>query len=240
MIDFKVIYMGKYFLFLFFYLIFMSKSYSGVIFSGTRFVLNEKDNDLSITIRNKEGARFLIKSNIENDSDENSNGEFGLISTPPLFTINGNSEQKIKIIKYGHDSTKSNEERLFRLNVSVIPFSEKDSSLSNIVQIGIKYHFNIFYRSNRLNADNSSDFQRYKLKFMRESEGLGILNESNYHIAIAELKVNGNKSEKSYLLKPHQKIVSEQCKRQEKFCIVKWKYLDDIGTLSSEITDYVQ
>ncbi|HCH50945.1 MAG TPA: molecular chaperone, partial [Proteus sp.] len=114
-------------------------TYANVIYSGTRFIYNESDNHITISVKNKNTQEdYLIQSWITKEN----NKKTPFIITPPLFKLKGSQDSVLKLTKI-EPIIESNRESIFYLNSKAIPLKDSDN---NSLHISLKSVFKLFYR----------------------------------------------------------------------------------------------
>lgn len=90
---------------------------AGIIVGGTRVVYDGAKKESSLSVNNPDKIPYLIQTWIENNDSSSSKAPF--IVTPPLFRLDGEQQNLLRIIRSGN--LPEDQESLFWLNVKAIP-----------------------------------------------------------------------------------------------------------------------
>lgn len=193
---------------------------ASITINGTRFVYDQYQKSINIGIRNEGNDYYLINSEIQNNNQE---GIF--IITPPLFSLQPNSENKIRIF-YSGRKLPDDRESLFKLVITAIPSDNKKGK--NQVQMAIRSHFKLFFRPRKLTADPESAYQKLIVK--KQDKGIFLINPTPYYITLINLSIEDQPVEKSQLIAPLSQIELNYCQRGIK-CKLTWQTFNDEGAL---------
>ncbi len=195
---------------------------AGIVLGGTRVIYDEGKKEVSISIENKGKEPYLIQSWIENANASKSNH---FLITPPLFRIDGDKKNALRIFKL--DETFPNDrESLFFLNVKSIPGSTIDG---NKLQIAIRNRLKLIYRPVTLQED-SPESQTNKLKWTRSGNKLKVTNPTPYYQNFMFIKLNEkdiNLREKSYVAPFSDAYFDISSASGKK---ISWKIINDYGS----------
>ena len=211
--------------------------HAGVAIGGTRFVYEEKNPQLNITLENSDDRPYLIKTQIlpNADSGVTPTGNVPFVATPPLFLLNGKKQNQIRVVSSDNQLSKD-KESLFDLVVTAIPSSgEKESS--NTVQVAIRSHMKLIYRPSGLQGNPEKAYQQ--LGWLLSSQGLSIRNPTPFYITLFNTTVNGKKIETPAVLAPFSVRQTFWCKSNS-HCQIHWQAINDFGkvlpSLNKDIT----
>lgn len=100
-------------------------SHAALTLNNTRLVFNGDKRSTSVVVRNPSKSIYAVQAWINTDADDNTTS-VPFATSPPLFKINPNSEQLLKII--GLPNTLPHDrESLFFFNVQEIPQVSSDT-----------------------------------------------------------------------------------------------------------------
>ncbi|WP_100159011.1 fimbrial biogenesis chaperone [Proteus columbae] len=209
-------------------------SYSnGVSLGATRIVYhsNIKQTTLVVTNSDKEN-NFLIQSWVS-DNQGNKNNDF--IVTPPLYILDANKENALRIMYVGAPLPKDRES-LFWMNVKVIPSLEDKLAKENTMQIAIQSRIKLFYRPSHL-PDYNEKFSN-ELKFSYQNDELIVNNPTPYYITMVNLAVTGSQLPSSIMLNPLSQLTLGKIHRDAN--TISFQTINDYGAqtpvLKKEIT----
>jgi fimbrial chaperone protein len=160
---------------------------AGVMLSGTRVILGEKNREASIPVKNTGTSPYVVQAWI--DAGEGK-GKTPLLVTPPLSRLDPGMENILRIMRVG-GSLPADRESIFWLNVKEIPEKSKEE---NVLQIAVRTRIKLFYRPSNLAGKPGE--ARTKLKWAvsandnKQGAVLKVANDSAYHVTFTSLKVN--------------------------------------------------
>ena len=192
----------------------------GVSIGGTRLIYNEGKKETSISVNNSDKGSFLIQSWTEMPNGEPEKPPF--IVTPPLFRLDGNQQNILRIVRTG-GNLPSDRESLFWLNVKSIPTSTKDET-TNTLQIAIKNRIKLIYRPQSL-KDSPEEVAK-DLIWVQSGNQLTVTNPTPYYMNFQEVKVNGRPLKGVTYVAPKSKATFDSAGATG---VVTWKIINDYG-----------
>lgn len=202
---------------------------AGVVLGGTRVIYKDNVKESSIRVSNSDDSPMLVQSWIETTQGTNDKSPF--IITPPLFKLNGNQENILRIIKL-QNTLPQDRESLFWLNVKGIPSTENDNK--NKLIIAIKNQIKLIYRPKALLEGSSIEASK-KLKWQREGNIVKATNDSPYYINFNYVKVNGIELEMTTIntLPPYSyhryNLPAVSAKNNITGMVLSWQAINDYG-----------
>ncbi|HCM63880.1 MAG TPA: molecular chaperone [Morganella sp. (in: Bacteria)] len=176
-----------------FFILFSGFSYSassqntGIALGATRVIypLNAKQTSLSV-INHSPKERFLINSWVENENGKEKN----FVITPPLFVMESNSENTLRIVNLA-DNLPKDRESIFWLNVKAIPSVDKDSlEGKNVLQLAILSRIKLFVRPDNLPIQTEDAAE--KIKINQKGGAIYIDNPSPYYTTLVNIVLDGH------------------------------------------------
>jgi P pilus assembly chaperone PapD len=199
-------------------------AHAGITLGGTRVVYDAGKSESNIFVQNSDKKNYLIQSWVETEDNIKTNG---FIVTPPIFRLNGEQENMLRIIK-SDVLLPQDKESLFWLNVKAIPASNKNSQ--NEVLIAVKTQIKLLYRPAALKG-NSADAYK-SLKITRTGNQLVIDNPTGYVVSFYSLSVGAkNIKDPGYILPKSKKTYVIPTGASGK---VNWKAIGDYGNITTE------
>ena len=160
---------------------------AGVLLGGTRVILQEKDREASIPMKNTGNAPYVVQAWI--DAGEGKN-KTPLLVTPPLSRLDPGMENILRIVRAG-TGLPADRESVFWLNVKEIP--EKPSE-DNVLQIAVRTRIKLFYRPTGLpgSAAEAKDQLQWAVTAGEGGPGatLKLANPTPWHVTLTSLNVN--------------------------------------------------
>lgn len=157
---------------------------AGVVLGGTRIIYEEGKKEVSIPIENNGSDPYLIQSWIENENSSKSNG---FLITPPLFRLDGDKKNVLRIFKLA-EPLPGDRETLFFLNVKSIPGGAADS---NTLQIAIRNRLKLIYRPTSL-LKGTPESKTQNLQWAMSGNQLIVKNPTPYYHNFMSVKINGH------------------------------------------------
>ncbi|MEI9752027.1 fimbria/pilus periplasmic chaperone [Moellerella wisconsensis] len=192
--------MNKYLFYLLILFFLPVCSFAGPSVIGTRFFFSPETRGINVKVINDDESDYLIKTSVNNND---------FIISPPLFILPKNTSNIITIIP--GDSLKQNKDEIYKLVITAIPKSEKNS-INNIVSLATRSHFNIIYQHKK---NDNDDFN--KIILTKNSNGKYQLENNSDNVFYIELSTNEDfKSNKRKLLSTNDNLEVKECKSNEK------------------------
>lgn len=164
---------------------YMCPSNAGVALGATRVVYPAGEKQVQLIVSNSdEKSSFLIQSWVENEKGDK-DGNF--IITPPLFTMQGKKENKLRIIDTMNKTLPTDKESIYWINVKAIPSIDKDKLNTNVLQLSIISRIKLLYRPQNLAV--SPEMAIKMISFQADRSRLLVKNNSPYYLTIVNLKI---------------------------------------------------
>ncbi len=221
-----------YFLMLFFSVCSLN-AYSGIILNGTRLIFNGNQNEATITITNPDKKSYLIQSWVSLDDKKVS--EF--IVTPPLFRIDGNMSNVLRIV-LTKNNLPQDKESLFWLNVKAIPPSDPNAKDALLIAINTKIKL-IYRPASLVNKEANNAYQKLIFKVDTKTKQLVASNPTPYYVNLANVIYNNNKIESPGIVAPFSDT-KWNIIRLESHNTIRWDAINDFGGITateSQITN---
>lgn len=174
-------------------MIFSMNVMANVIINGTRIIINEKNKESTVQLRNKGSRPSLLQLWIDDGKINSRPGEIKLpfIITPPVVRVDSGKGQAVRIIAT-NPALLQNREYLFWFNMLEIPPKAQIQKTGNThMQLAFRTRIKIFYRPTGLQI---SPLQSYKeLKVTVQGNKIKIVNESPYHITFSKIEIRKSK-----------------------------------------------
>ena len=103
----------------------------GVTIGGTRLIFDGGKKEASLSVSNSDTGPYLIQSWVEPNNNDPARPPF--IITPPLFRLDGNQQNLLRIVNTG-GQLPTDRESLYWLNVKAIPTNTAPEN-ANTLQI---------------------------------------------------------------------------------------------------------
>ncbi|MBC6532979.1 fimbrial chaperone [Citrobacter amalonaticus] len=164
--------------------LFTASSHAAFVLNSTRYVFDEKRENISVQVDNQSAQEYGGQIWIENQDQNDKNVYF--VPSPTFFKVADQHKQILRILKI-NDALPKEKESLFWINIQEIPKAPKEGM--NALSIALHTQVKMFYRPDALKAKRENAEQQIK---MISSEGNTVLwNDTPYYFAIISVKQNG-------------------------------------------------
>ncbi|MFQ6247210.1 fimbrial chaperone [Yersinia enterocolitica] len=164
--------------------LFTTSSHAAFVLNSTRYIFDEKKENISLQVDNESPQEYGGQIWIENQEQNDKNVYFA--PSPTFFKVAGQHKQVLRILKI-NDTLPKDKESLFWINVQEIPKAPKDGA--NALSIALHTQVKMIYRpgilkDKRENAEKS-------IKLINDESGTVLFNDSPYYFAVINVKQNG-------------------------------------------------
>ncbi|AIZ35687.1 molecular chaperone [Pseudomonas parafulva] len=209
-------------------LLFASISQAAVMVGATRLIYDGKQNEANLAVSNREDdSPYLVQSWVSQYGTGNDASLNTFIVTPPLFRLDANKENIVRVIFTGGGDVPQDQESMFLMNVKAIPATRDDQRDANVLQIALKTTIKLFYRPAGLNGSPKEAVAA--LDWQAAGGTLSVYNPSKFHVVVSDLKVNGTAlTAQTDVLKPgeHRVLPVKGSSGDQ----ISLSYIDDYGT----------
>lgn len=201
---------------------------SGISLGATRLIYTSDLKQASVSVTNGSEKAFLIQSWVTNSTNSNTKEDSLFITTPPLFRLEADSTNTVRVIYVGKDLP-LDRESVYWLNVKAIPSATKSND--NKLIIAIKSQIKLFYRPEGLKGKPSDAYKN--ISFSARNGKLVITNPTAYNISFSKIEVNGSEVKDTIMVKPF----SEQTvnKKVSSGQPIIWNAIGDYGAVLPDL-----
>lgn len=165
-------------------LLFTASGHAAFVLNSTRYIFDEKRENISVQVDNQSTQEYGGQIWIENQDQNDKNVYF--VPSPTFFKVADQHKQILRILKI-NDALPKDKESLFWINIQEIPKAPKDGM--NALSIALHTQVKMFYRPDILKDKRENAEQNVKII---SSEGNTVLwNDTPYYFAIISVKQNG-------------------------------------------------
>ncbi|NDL00404.1 fimbria/pilus periplasmic chaperone [Photorhabdus bodei] len=204
----------------------------GVGINTTRIIYpaDSRATTASVSNTSKE-AVYLIQATVSSTSAGDKTAPF--LVTPPLFRMEPNSQNQVRIIKTG-PTLPADRESLFWFTAKAIPLSSESDNrsqrnVSGGIQFAIANTIKLMYRPSGLSVSPEQGFG--SLRFKPAAAGITVTNPSPYYITLTSLNVGGQEvmmQQKANMVSPFSDL-SLLLKGGRYPAKVSWTVINDFG-----------
>lgn len=196
----------------------------GISLSKTRVIFPASKKALALAVTNSGKQSYLIQSRVQLAPEDSTQAPF--IVTPPLFRLQPDSLQQLRIVSQGVALPKDRES-LFYLSLLVIPAGSEQLTQPMQVSMGLRFVLKLFYRPNGL-----ASLPQCSLRFHRVAQGVRVENPTPYFQTLGNLAFNHvpvNLEQQPSMLAPQgEQLYPVSGKELE----ADWQTVTDYGGLS--------
>lgn len=209
--------------------------------NATRLIYPESEKSISVTLRNTmKDKPYLVQVTTSVEQDKMVSAPF--IITPPLFRLEPESTNQVRIALVGKNLPKDRESIFYFIATGIPGSSIKKNELKNdninaMVQFGVGNIIKIFYRPESLNI-TSSEAQK-NLTFTKVSNGVQLYNNSPYYVNLAGLNFSGKKvlldTLNKKMIAPFSHYIYETAAQKGS---VSWQTINDAGGVDEHKSNF--
>lgn len=163
----------------------------GVGFSRNRLVFPASERAISLTVQNHgqdpQKDVFLVQASVGVDASQTQRAPF--VVTPPLFRLDANSQNEMRIVPTGANLP-SDRESVFYFAATVIP-STPDKGKAGVSQVtfATRTILKLFWRPQKLAMTPQASWD--KVRFIRDGNAVVVKNPTPYYQSFASLSFDG-------------------------------------------------
>lgn len=196
----------------------------GIQVGATRVIYDADKNQASVPVSNPSDRAYLIQSWISKDIISTDTEEQIFITTPPLFKLEPQSSNNVRVV-YNGTSLPKDRESMFWLNIKAIPSTAKSQMGENSLTLAVKTQIKLFYRPQNLPGHPAEAYKSIEFKALNGK--LAIVNPTPYNISFAELKVNGLSIDEPVTVAPLSTFTVN--KKISVGSNINWQVINDYG-----------
>lgn len=201
---------------------------AGVEVGGTRLIYDASKSGVNLSVKNPEkNSAYLIQSWLDN-GNEKSSEKIPFIITPPLFRLDAEQENQIRIIKTG--VLPEDRESIYWLSVKSIAATNNEL---NRLQISVRTRIKMIYRPENLKSGAIDAFK--KLTVTRNGENITFTNPTPYYISLHTVYVGKKEITEAGMVPP---LGSHKLKAPANTSgKISWRAINDYGGRTDEVSN---
>ncbi|MBC3381674.1 fimbria/pilus periplasmic chaperone [Serratia fonticola] len=193
----------------------------GVTVGGTRLIYDGGKKEAPLNVTNSDASPYLIQSWVETPEGGVEKAPF--IITPPLFRLEGNQQNILRVVRTG-GNLPNDRESLYWLNVKTIPSGSKKEG-TNTLQIAVKTRIKLLFRPQGLQGvpEDMAD----RLTWSQSGNQLTVTNPTPFIMNFQSVKVGGHEIKNvTYVMPQSQAIFPLQTGTSGP---ISWRLISDYG-----------
>ncbi|WP_058911424.1 fimbria/pilus periplasmic chaperone [Entomohabitans teleogrylli] len=174
---------------------------ASVTMTGTRIIYNGAAKSTDVQLKNKDNFPYVITTWFDNgnmsDGPEKS-AAVPFVATPPVFRIQPNDGQIIRLVFTNSKSLPQDRESLFWFNFMQVPpanisQAQNAGDKPNSILIMLRNRVKLFYRPQGLSANPQKMLENLRVARVTQGQkvGISITNDQPYYVTIAGLTLTG-------------------------------------------------
>lgn len=200
----------------------------GIQLGRTRIIYEANMKEVALPLINNENELpWLIQSRVMN-ADGTTRAPF--IITPPLFRLDPQMEQSLRIMWSGSNAPEDRES-LFYVDVRMIPASDKQNEDKNVLRLIYKTRIKLFYRPRTLKG--SSEETCKNLAFTRSGNQLHIRNPGDFYSVFGDLRIGGYQIKTADMVAPKNSVTLPVAAGALGQTVI-WRCINDYGSTSAQ------
>ncbi|OAT32181.1 FimC family chaperone [Buttiauxella brennerae ATCC 51605] len=203
---------------------------AGVQVGRTRIIYDASKKEVALPLTNKEKDLPWLIQSWTDIGDGKTRGPF--IITPPLFRLDAQKEQNLRITWSGQ-ALPTDHESLFYMNVRTIPAMGKDEDDKNVLRLIYKTRLKLFWRPKGLHGTPVDTCKN--LRFINDKNHLLVTNDGDFYSVFDSLKVGNTSLTKAELVAP-KATVQFALPTAITSSKVSWRCITDYGNATEEFT----
>jgi P pilus assembly chaperone PapD len=203
---------------------------AGVQVGRTRIIYDTSKREVALPLTNQDKELPWLIQSWTDTGDGKTRGPF--IITPPLFRLDPQKEQNLRITASGQ-ALPTDRESLFYMNVRTIPAMSKDEDEKNVLRLIYKTRIKLFWRPTGLHGIPVDACKN--LRFSRRANQLLITNDGDYYSVFDSLKL-GNTSMANIEMVAPKATAQFALPNTASGPKVTWRCITDYGNATDEFT----
>ncbi|MCL9672092.1 molecular chaperone [Citrobacter sp. MNAZ 1397] len=160
---------------IFLVLLLANYAHAGIQLAATRVIYPAGKREVTLAVTSKDPTPRLIQTWIENDDADAPSASVPFIILPPIFRLNPDKGQTLRII-YTGGAVPQDRESVFWLNVLEIP--PKPSGKADHIQLTVRSRLKLFYRPAGLAGSPKAAVAQLRWRLVREGQDYALACEN--------------------------------------------------------------
>lgn len=211
----------------------MAEEGGGVGFSRNRLIYPSDQRAIQISVSNHGSTPYLVQSGVSGEQNKKTPAPF--VVTPPLFRLEGNSQNDIRIVAAAGNLPRDRES-VFYFFGTTIPGGAQDGKANGgaTLSVAMRSVMKLFWRPAGLKPTPQD--APGKMQFLRDARGVRVKNPTPYYQSFARLSFDGraqNLDGIPSMVAPFGELLFASNKPVSS---VTWQVMNDYGGATPEVT----
>lgn len=207
----------------------------GVGFSRNRLIYPASQKAIRLTVSNHGDSPYLVQAGVSGDPVKKAPAPF--VVTPPLFRLEGNSQNDIRIVAAGANLPKDRES-VFYFYGTAIPgggeAADGNTGVSATLSIAMRSVMKLFWRPEGLKP--SALDAPGKMQFIREAKGVRVKNPTPYYQSFSSMAFDGKAQDLDRVASMVAPFSEQLFASSGPVSKVTWQVMNDYGGATNEVT----
>lgn len=164
----------------------------GISLSRTRVIFQSTDSAQTLTIQNHGSRPYLVQSAVVGSPQGREAAPF--MTTPPLFRLEENSKNSLRILRKGDGALPADRESVFYFTAIAVPAmtqpkDAEEASLAARISVGIQNTIKLFYRP--VGLAMTAEEAQGRLTFHLQDGSVEVKNPTPYYLTFSRLAFDG-------------------------------------------------
>lgn len=163
---------------------------AGIVMTGTRVIYPADVREKSVQLRNTDARPYIVQIQTDSGTPGDARGDDAFILTPPIFRMEPNSGQSVRL-RYVGRALPQDRESLFYLSFTQLPAIKAGEQGGNQLILAVTNRVKVFWRPRALTAGTEEIAQG--LKFSLSGSNIRVSNPFGLFATVrrASLAING-------------------------------------------------
>lgn len=223
--------------------VFAFNSIAGLTLNVSRVIYKEKEGDSQLSVNNDENRTYLIQSWLDAGDPVNVKKALPFVVTPPLFRLDGKSDNVIRVVYLG-TGLPADRESLFWLNVKGIPgLDDAEKKVENRMVLAVDNRIKVFFRPASLDGDSGDAMKN--LHWTRNGNRITVDNQHPFHVVLNKIAAGSEEVtisvlENNSLIPPFSQKTFTLKHSPAQGETIEWTAVNDFGLTSKSYSQRIE
>ena len=223
--------------------VFAFNSIAGLTLNVSRVIYKEKEGDSQLSVNNDENRTYLIQSWLDAGDPVNVKKALPFVVTPPLFRLDGKSDNVIRVVYLG-TGLPADRESLFWLNVKGIPgLDDTEKKVENRMVLAVDNRIKVFFRPASLDGDSGDAMKN--LHWTRNGNRITVDNQHPFHVVLNKIAAGSEEVtisvlENNSLIPPFSQKTFTLKHSPAQGETIEWTAVNDFGLTSKSYSQRIE
>jgi len=166
---------------------------ASVVLTGTRVIYPAAQSGQTLQLGNADAHPYLVQmwldAGDQDSTPETDNPDVPFVLSPPIFRMEPQSGQAVRLMYTGSEALPADRESLFYLNFTQIPALGEEERDANLLVLTLKNRIKVFYRPRGLSQPNTRKLA-CGLRFQANADSVQVENPAAFHAVIRSAELH--------------------------------------------------